>query len=215
MNKKQNECLKKIEKIEGLLVPGQEKILFLLSSVLKRGSNIVEIGSFKGKSTACLSLGRKYKDIKIYSIDTFEGNKKDFIRGRQFKKRNFFNEYKNNLIRLGLFNNVIPIKGYSQEVGKKWNKPIDLLFIDGSHLYEDVKKDFELFYPWVNPGGFVLFHDVHPEFVGVYKVWHKIAKRKLTGQANVHTLYFGRKPVSFFSRFTDPLETRLIIKEAE
>lgn len=37
---------------------------------------------------------------------------------------------------------------------------IDLLHIDGSHLYEDVKIDFELFYPKVKKGGIILMHDV-------------------------------------------------------
>jgi predicted O-methyltransferase YrrM len=38
--------------------------------------------------------------------------------------------------------------------------PIDLLFIDGDHSYEGVKKDFELFYPLVAPSGMIAFHDI-------------------------------------------------------
>lgn len=38
--------------------------------------------------------------------------------------------------------------------------PIDLLFIDGDHTYEGVKKDWEMYSPLVRSGGLVVFHDV-------------------------------------------------------
>jgi predicted O-methyltransferase YrrM len=37
---------------------------------------------------------------------------------------------------------------------------LDALFIDGDHLVESVKQDFELYKGLVRKGGFVLFHDV-------------------------------------------------------
>ena len=37
---------------------------------------------------------------------------------------------------------------------------IDLLFIDGDHTYEGVKKDWEMYSPLVRSGGLVVFHDV-------------------------------------------------------
>lgn len=39
-------------------------------------------------------------------------------------------------------------------------EPIDLLFIDGDHAYESVKRDFELYTPLVRPGGIVALHDI-------------------------------------------------------
>jgi predicted O-methyltransferase YrrM len=38
--------------------------------------------------------------------------------------------------------------------------PVDLLFIDGDHSYEGVKRDFELYAPLVRPGGIVALHDI-------------------------------------------------------
>ena len=38
--------------------------------------------------------------------------------------------------------------------------PIDLLFIDGDHTYEGVKKDWEMYSQLVRSGGLVVFHDV-------------------------------------------------------
>ena len=38
-------------------------------------------------------------------------------------------------------------------------KPIDILFIDASHWYEDVKKDFEMYSPLCN--GIIALHDIN------------------------------------------------------
>lgn len=38
----------------------------------------------------------------------------------------------------------------------------DVIFIDGSHVYEDIKKDFELAMQAINPDGVIIFHDVNP-----------------------------------------------------
>lgn len=185
--------LEKVKEIEGLLVPGQERTFMALASCLEGNSTIVEIGSFKGKSTACLALGSNEK-TKIYAIDTFSGNNLDFSEGVQFVGSGYLNEFKQNLKNAGVLDKVEVLQGYSNRIGKRWNKKIDFLFIDGSHIYKDVKSDFELFYPWVKPGGIVAFHDVDPKFKGVYKVWTKTAKKKLKLISNSHTLFFGLKP---------------------
>lgn len=39
-------------------------------------------------------------------------------------------------------------------------KQLDYLFIDGDHTYNGVKKDFELYSPFVKTGGTIVFHDV-------------------------------------------------------
>jgi len=39
---------------------------------------------------------------------------------------------------------------------------LDVLFIDGDHSYEGVKKDFELYSQFVRPGGIIIFHDIVP-----------------------------------------------------
>ena len=67
-------------------------------------------------------------------------------------------------------------------------KKIDLLFIDGDHSYEGVKKDFELYKSSVSKNGIVAFHDIVPDsfsrtgvktssYVGeVPKFWNEIKK---------------------------------------
>lgn len=39
-------------------------------------------------------------------------------------------------------------------------QPLDYLFIDGDHLYDGVKRDFEMYGPLVRKGGLIVFHDI-------------------------------------------------------
>jgi predicted O-methyltransferase YrrM len=50
----------------------------------------------------------------------------------------------------------------TREAVEGWfgGQPIDLLFIDGDHAYESVKRDFELYTPLVRPGGTIALHDI-------------------------------------------------------
>jgi hypothetical protein len=60
------------------------------------------------------------------------------------------------------------IQDYSYNVVKTWNVPIDYLFIDGSHIYEDVVNDFESWFPFVNKNGIILIHDSAANRKGPY-----------------------------------------------
>lgn len=42
---------------------------------------------------------------------------------------------------------------------------LDLVFIDGSHRYDDVKQDIEIWLPKVRPGGFLTGHDIDQDDV--------------------------------------------------
>ena len=60
------------------------------------------------------------------------------------------------------------------------DQKLDLLFIDGDHTYEGVKKDFEMYSPLVKTGGIIAFHDIAiqpPELnCHVDKFWNEIKK---------------------------------------
>lgn len=47
----------------------------------------------------------------------------------------------------------------SQELGPRWNQPIDMLVVDGDHAREAVEADWNNFAKWLVPGGFAFFHD--------------------------------------------------------
>jgi len=192
-----------IDGVEGFLIsPAQERWLFGAARVLPDRSTIVEIGSFKGRSTTCLAYGCRGTAKHIYAVDTFAGNDKDFTPGSLFDGVSYAEIFKRNIARNGLSQYVTQIVGVSAEVGKTWTRSIDFLFIDGGHEFEDVYTDFVTFFPHVVPGGLVAFHDVHdfavnrgePGFPGVLKVWTEIAQPQLVETGRCATIAFGRKP---------------------
>jgi predicted O-methyltransferase YrrM len=58
---------------------------------------------------------------------------------------------------------------------------LDLLFIDGDHTYDGVRRDFEMYSGCVRPGGMIAFHDIvhgQEELVGeVRRFWNEIKGR--------------------------------------
>ncbi len=76
----------------------------------------------------------------------------------------------------GEISKVDVVQGKSWEIARKWNKKIDVLFIDGDHRYKAVKKDFKNWEPYVVKGGFILMHDIN--FKGVRRAFKEILKIK-------------------------------------
>lgn len=126
------------------------KILSLLAKEASQGT-IVEIGSWKGRSTAYLATGTKCggKGLKVYAIDPHTEGTEEIFR--------------ENIKKLGFDDIVIPLVMKSEETIKQWHQPISLLFIDGAHDYENVRKDFVLWEPYVITGGVIAFHDKFAE----------------------------------------------------
>ena len=58
------------------------------------------------------------------------------------------------------------------------DRELDLLFIDGDHSYEGVRKDYELYTPLVRKGGLIVFHDIVPcppkRRCGVPQFWQEM-----------------------------------------
>jgi predicted O-methyltransferase YrrM len=51
----------------------------------------------------------------------------------------------------------------------------DIIFIDGDHSYEGVKKDYDNALPLLNEGGYIVFHDINSHACpGVVKIWNDI-----------------------------------------
>jgi predicted O-methyltransferase YrrM len=63
-------------------------------------------------------------------------------------------------------------------------RKIDLLFIDGDHRYDGVKKDWKMYSPLVAKGGLVVFHDIVPHPIipscQVDKLWNELKPKHKT-----------------------------------
>jgi glycosyltransferase involved in cell wall biosynthesis/predicted O-methyltransferase YrrM len=181
-----------VESIQGFMMPGQEQFLFDKVKSLPDDAVIVEIGSYKGRSTAAMAYACIGTNRRIFSIDTWNGNDVDFA------ERDFFHVWQGNLAARGLEQFVTPLRGFSHEMVPRWNelgggRVIDFAFIDGSHDFPDVLNDLKLVLPLVKEGGWIGFHDVIQTWPGPLRVWHHYARRTLVNHQYVGSLAAGQK----------------------
>lgn len=143
-------------------------------------NTVVELGSHYGCSAFTFAQAVKdfNLDTKMYFVDTWQGD--DFT-----KKYNndvytifsqtvekFYNNQNINMLRMT----------FNEAVEKFEDKSIDVLHIDGSHHYDDVKGDFETWFPKVKDDGIIMLHDVSSDIVlgdvmGSYKYWKELKKK--------------------------------------
>lgn len=154
------------DNVDGWLTIKEAETLYYLAKNCTGKGSIVEIGSWKGKSTIWLGSGSKNgHNVKIYAIDPHKGSS-------EHKKTHgtvsTFEDFCRNMTKAKVESIVIPVVKTSEEAAKDFYEDIELIFIDGAHEYNYVKLDFELWFPKVVDGGIMAFHDT--DWIGPKKI---------------------------------------------
>lgn len=161
---------KTIENIDGYITQREVHFLAMLAAYPTAKGAILEIGSFKGKSTIVLAIGSSISDkTTIYAVDplTAPSITDPDLTGQESSETDFFNNLKEaNVENLVKFN-----KMYSCDYAPSWKDPIRLLWIDGDHTYKGTKLDFDLFAPYLADGAIVAIDDVLNRFEGGIRVF--------------------------------------------
>lgn len=158
-----------MRKIEGWLSDEEADLLIAVTAralATQQPHAIVEVGSYCGRSTVVFGSVVKTlsSDTKIYAIDPHDGKVGALDQGIQTCAPTL-ERFKRNIEAANVAEYVEPIQKCSYEVN--WDKPIDILFIDGLHDYTNVARDFFQFEPWVVSGGYIAFHDYADYYPGV------------------------------------------------
>jgi len=103
-------------------------------------NTILEIGRYKAGSTMLLTAATHNKDLNIISVDIEEQHSSayDWLDAYEQKHR-------------------IDIRVENSNTME--NIPMSLLFVDGDHSYDGLKKDFEHHWNYLNQNGFCLVDD--------------------------------------------------------
>lgn len=141
---------------------------------------VLEIGSFHGKSTCYLAHGLKMRqEGVVYAVDHFQGSPEHQAgmtheEPALIEEGTLYKQFMKNIESNDLTKYVHPIVANSVNASINWKKPIRLLFIDGEHSYSETRRDFKIWSRHVVDEGYIALHDVNNHFPGVTKFFHEI-----------------------------------------
>ncbi len=159
-----------------LLVPGMipaksGQFLYTLCYFQRLRGDVVEIGSWQGRSTTFLAMAAKNSgNGKVYAIDHFKGNLgvENCYRIRKSDLSDLKTKFINNMEEMDLFEAIQLLDMSSEEAAKYIDdKSVRFLFIDGDHTKGGVRKDIELFTPKLKRGSIIVFDDFSARYPGL------------------------------------------------
>ncbi len=161
------------EEIPGWLFRNEAKMLARLAKTRSSG-DILEIGHFCGKSTMVLA---KYlrKGEKLHTIDdhSFDSDYNFYYYG-QLCPKDSLSEFKKNLSISKFKSRIVAYYEKSANTLPYLTKSFSLVFIDGSHSYQDIALDVKLSSELLKPGGLLTMHDINDIWQGPHKVYQEL-----------------------------------------
>jgi hypothetical protein len=136
-------------------IPVWENIVSQFNSI-----NYLEIGSFEGRSTVFISEQKNMKSVM--AVDTFKGSDEYDKDGMAKHNHISFDVvYENFKMNLKLVNkkDINFLKDTSDNFFTNNKSQFNLIYIDGSHHYDNVKKDFINAYSCIEKNGIMIFDD--------------------------------------------------------
>jgi hypothetical protein len=145
-----------------------------------RDGFIVEVGSYRGRSTAALALGSQAgNNVPVYAIEPHE----PFlgVHGGQFGPEDRAAFYRA-MLRTGCYRTVRLINLSSEHLSPTWMPQVGLLFLDGDHSATGIAKDWQQWHRRLTRDCTVVFDDCTPDTPGVWQFtrslteWSEVAK---------------------------------------
>lgn len=135
-----------LARVDGYLFPHEAVFLYWLARSGPGEGAIVEIGSYRGRSTLCLAAGVKgRRATRIVAVDPH-------VYGTE-------GDLRENLAHFGMSELVETVVAPSVIAAGAWTGPVRVVFVDGHHEKASVEADVDGWLPFLEPGGFLALHD--------------------------------------------------------
>ena len=146
--------------IEGWLTEAQAERLARAARDVGTGERIVEIGSYRGRSTVVLADAAA-AGVEVVAIDPHLGRDRA---PRQTVENADLGEtdvqaFRANLVRAGVADRVRHLRRRSEEALDDLPGPVAMLYVDGAHSLSLARLDITRWGARVPPGGLMLVHD--------------------------------------------------------
>ena len=158
-----------IDLVKGFMPIHEGNALTKWSQKFSLKGDILEIGTYCGKSTLYIAKGVIKNNRYVYTVDHHLGSEEHQLNEEYFDEEIY--DYKKEIINtfplfiknMNIFKvkNVVPIVLESSAAAKNWNSPLAMVFIDGSHSLESAMKDFLFWNKKIISGGALVIHDIY------------------------------------------------------
>lgn len=149
-----------VEALDGWMTPAQGRRLHDAARRCPAGGRVVEIGSFRGKSTVVLATAAP-ENAEVVAIDPHAGNDRgpNEIEGFAAEAADDHEVFLRNLRDFGVAERVRHVRAFSGDAHSEVADPIDVLYVDGAHRFAPARADLRGWGRRVAPGGTLLVHD--------------------------------------------------------
>jgi predicted O-methyltransferase YrrM len=146
--------------VEGWMTHDQAQRLWDRASEVDDGGRIVEIGSFRGRSTIVLATAAG-RGVDVVAIDPHAGNDRgpNEITGFEAEARDDRLQFHRNLVAAGVADRVRHIPRFSNAALGEVPGAVDLLYVDGAHRWRPAAADLRDWGSRVPEGHVMLIHD--------------------------------------------------------
>ena len=145
------------DEIEGWLTEAQAERLRACAARERPEGAVVEIGSFRGRSTVVLARAAG----AVIAIDPHAGSDRgpQEIEAEAERGDADHAAFLGNLAAAGVADRVVHVRKFSSDALGDVAGPVSLLYVDGAHRFDPARADLAGWGGRVRPGGTMLVHD--------------------------------------------------------
>lgn len=130
---------------------------------------LLEIGSYCGKSAVYLGAAARERGTVLFSIDHHHGSEENQagwehhdpeVVDARTGRMDTLPFFRRTIEDAGLEGAIVGVIGDSPTVGRFWQTPLGVFFVDGGHAEDVAMADYEMWAHHVAPGGVLAIHDV-------------------------------------------------------
>jgi len=154
------EVLRSVDGVDGWMSPDQAEALYTAAAACHSGDQIVEIGSFRGRSTIVLASAAE-PGVDVIAIDPHAGNDRgpNELDGFAAEASEDHDVFTRNLAAAGVSDRVRHVREMSDRAHGAVKGDITVLYIDGAHRFGPARADIHEWGARVLIGGTLLIHD--------------------------------------------------------
>lgn len=154
------EAMAAVADVDGWMSPDQGAALHDAAWRCPAGGRIVEIGSFRGRSTIVLALAAD-PTVEIVAVDPHAGNDRGprEIEGFGAEAGDDHAVFVANLTAAGVHDRVRHLREFSERAHALVDGGVDVLYVDAAHRYAPALADITTWGARVHDGGLMLVHD--------------------------------------------------------